>query len=461
MLIDRLKRIVGEGGWITDEQTLEPHLTEWRDTWRGRTLIMVSPDTTEKVAKIVRACAEVGTAVVPQGGNTGLCGGAIPDRSGKQVLLSLSRMNRIRSLDPNGHSLVAEAGCTLGSVQHAAEDAGRFFPLSLAAEGSCQIGGNLSTNAGGINVLRYGTARDQALGLEVVLANGAVWNGLRALRKDTAGYDLRQVFIGSEGTLGIITAATLRLHPAIRNPKTALVALNGLGQATGLLAMLRHRLSDRIQAFELIPDRAIRYVSRHFPEQSVPAPDHPWFVLLESVGDERDETERSIMAAIDSEVAADAIVAKNRSEAEALWLMRHTISESQKREGASLKHDVSVPVADIAAFIDQASSAVLACLPGTRVVPFGHAGDGNIHFNLSQPREMDAEDFLSRREQLAFVVYDVVERFKGSISAEHCVGQARRNDLKRYNSEVEISLMRSLKQAFDPNNLLNPGKVIL
>ena len=265
MLCDQLKDIVGPGGWTTDAVELEPHLTEWRDTWKGTTLVMVSPESAVQVAEIVRACAAAETAIVPQGGNTGLCGGAIPDGSGTQVLLSLSRMNRIRSLDRNDYSIVAEAGCTLASIQSAAEQAGRFFPLSLAAEGSCQIGGNLSTNAGGINVLRYGTARAQALGLEVVLADGTIWNGLRSLRKDTAGYDLKQLFIGAEGTLGIITAACLRLYPEIRNAETALVAIASPGDAVEFFAALRGEMSDQLQAFELIPTRAVRFVLEHIP----------------------------------------------------------------------------------------------------------------------------------------------------------------------------------------------------
>jgi len=460
MLVERLKSIVGEGGWRTDEHDLEPFLTEWRENWRGRTLVMLAPDSTDKVAEVVRECRAAGTAIVPQGGNTGLCGGAIPDPDGTQVLLSLRRMDRIRSLDADDFTIVAEAGCTLSSIQAAADEAGRFFPLSLAAEGSCQIGGNLSTNAGGINVLRYGTARNQALGLEVVLADGSIWDGLRALRKDTAGYDLKQLFIGAEGTLGIITAATLRLYPPVRHARTALVGLESPHKAVQLLALLRYRLSDRIQAFELIPDRAIRLVARHIPQQKCPAADHPWYVLLETAGDESGETDNALMAAIEAGIADDAIIAKNRSEADALWGIRHSISEAQKREGASLKHDVSVPVAAVANFIEAATVAVTAALPAVRVVAFGHVGDGNVHFNLSQPSGMHGPEFLSHREALATIVYDVVSDFKGSISAEHGVGQAKREHLVQYKSETEITLMKTLKKALDPDNLLNPGKVI-
>jgi FAD/FMN-containing dehydrogenase len=462
MLTDQLKSIVGSSGWTMNAADLEPHLTEWRDTWRGETLMMVSPSSVQQVSDVIKACRKAGTAIVPQGGNTGLCGGAIPDASGKQVLLSLSRMQEIRAIDPVNHSIVAEAGCTLSSIQAAADDAGRFFPLSLAAEGSCQIGGNLSTNAGGINVLKYGTARDQALGLEVVLADGSIWDGLRTLRKDTAGYDLKQLFIGAEGTLGVITAASLRLYPAIRNSRTALVAVKDPEMAVELLSVLRYELADQIQAFELIPDRAFRFVRKHIPACRVPMEiSSAWYVLLESVNIADEEIlDRCLMASIEAGRITDALIAKNETEAEDLWRLRHAISESQKKEGASLKHDVSVPVGSVGSFIRTAEKAVLRHYPGTRVVAFGHVGDGNIHFNLSQPKDGDPDAFLAERASLASVVYGVVAKFNGSISAEHGIGQAKREDLRHYKSETELSLMRTVKAALDPDNLLNPGKVI-
>ncbi len=462
MLVDELKSIVGDNAWTTDASELEPYLTEWRDTWRGRTLLMVSPDSTDKVAAVVRACHEARTAIVPQGGNTGLCGGAIPDDSGQQVLLSLSRMNSIRAVLPEGHSMEVEAGCTLSQIQLTAEQAGRFFPLSLAAEGSCQIGGNLSTNAGGINVLRYGTARDQALGLEVVLADGTIWNGLRSLRKDTSGYDLKQWFIGAEGTLGIITAATLRLYPAVRHSKTALVALDSPYIATDLLAELRRTLADRIQAFELIPELAVRYVLKHIPNCRFPMEqDSPWYVLIEAEdGSVGNEVEQQLMKCLEKGWITDAVIAKNKAEADELWRLRHSISEAQKCEGASLKHDVSVPVSDVGDFLKLAGQAVKEMLPGIRIVAFGHAGDGNIHFNLSQPEDWDAQDYLAERERLAKVVYDVVAQFNGSFSAEHGIGQAKKGHLEHYRGGTEIELMRAIKVALDPHNIMNPGKVI-
>jgi FAD/FMN-containing dehydrogenase len=462
VLVEQLKDIVGPAGWTSDAGDLEPHLTEWRDIWRGNTLLMVSPDSTEMVAEVVRACAQSGTAIVPQGGNTGLCGGAIPDQTGEQVLLSLSRMNRIRSVSADDFSLVAEAGCTLASIQQAAEDVDRFFPLSLAAEGSCQIGGNLSTNAGGINVLRYGTARAQALGLEVVLADGTVWDGLRTLRKDTAGYDLKQMFIGAEGTLGVITAASLRLYPAIRNPETVLVAVESPDAAVALLAALRNELSDQLQAFELIPARAVRFCLAHIPSCSFPLDlESPWFVLFETSRESTgDDFEAHLMSLHESALITDAVLAKNRSEANDLWRLRHSISESQKKEGASLKHDIAVPVAKVGELIRVAEAAVTKEVPGTRVVAFGHVGDGNIHFNLSQPKDWSAEKFAEQGPRLASLVYDVVDSLGGSISAEHGIGQAKREQLRRYRGETETGIMKAVKAALDPQNIMNPGKVI-
>jgi FAD/FMN-containing dehydrogenase len=461
-LLDRLKSIVGNSGWTSDPAVLAPHLTEWRDRYHGNTAIMVSPASAEQVAAVVRACAEADTAIVPQGGNTGLCGGAIPHESGREVLLSLRRLNSIRSISPLDYSLVAEAGCVLSSIQAAAAAAGRLFPLSLSAEGSCQIGGNLSTNAGGINVLRYGNARDQVLGLEVVLPDGRIWDGLRALRKDTAGYDLKQLFIGAEGTLGIITAATLRLHPPALNLQTAFAGLSSVQQAIALLAWLREEAPDSLQAFELIQDRAMRFVVSHIPGARNPLePGYPWYVLLETANHpDADAFENLLATAMEKSLAENAVVAKSEMESKRLWRLRHSVSEAQKFEGASLKHDVSVPISRIGEFIREAETAVLARIPDARIVAFGHVGDGNVHFNISQPESWTAEQFLEQRGAVAEIVYGVTASFNGSISAEHGIGQAKREDLARYRGDTELSLMRAVKKAIDPGNIMNPGKVI-
>jgi FAD/FMN-containing dehydrogenase len=463
MLIDEIRAIVGPLGLTTDPEDLAPHLVEWRDTVRGKALLMASPATTAEVASVVRACAAAGVSIVPQGGNTGLCAGAIPDQSGEQVLLSLRRMDRIRSVDASDFSMVVEAGCILADIQNKARDAGRYFPLSLAAEGSCQIGGNLSTNAGGINVIRYGTARQQVLGLEVVLANGTVWHGLRSLRKDTAGYDMKQLFIGSEGTLGIITAATLRLFPAPAATATAFIALRSAQQAVDLLGYMREALGDRIQAFELIAERALRFVERHLPNSPLPFQDdlYPWFVLTDAISDGADEQITDVLSqALESGLAEDVIIAKSTAEAERLWHLRHSISEAERSEGACLKHDVSVPIGRIGDFLQQAERLVQEQLPRSRLVVFGHVGDGNLHYNVTQMAGDDRESFLAAGIPLTEALYALVSDMGGSISAEHGIGVLKKDQLRRYRSAVELDLMRVVKSALDPDNTLNPGKVI-
>jgi FAD/FMN-containing dehydrogenase len=462
VLTERLKAIVGAGGWSTDPDVLAPHLEEWRGIYHGKTSIMVAPRDSAQVAAIVRACAESGTGLVPQGGNTGLCAGAIPSSAGDEVLLSLSRLNTIRSVSAQDFSLVAEAGCLLAQVQAAAAEAGRIFPLSLAAEGSCQIGGNLSTDAGGINVLRYGTARNLVLGLEVVLADGSIWDGLRALRKDTAGYNLKQLFIGAEGTLGIITAATLRLYPTVNNVRTAMVAIPSAPASVALLSLLRKELADGIDAFELIAARALRFVLRHIPGSRAPFDtEYPWYVLIEaSHPSDADALEGVLVRAMERSMTLDAVIAKNAAEAQQLWRLRHSISEAQKLEGASLKHDVSVPVGDVGVFIEAAEDAIRQVIADARMVAFGHVGDGNVHLNVSQPKGRAADRFLEQREEFARILYDLTASFAGSISAEHGIGQAKRSYLAEYLSPVELSLMRKVKAALDPRNILNPGKVL-
>lgn len=460
MLLDTLRKIVGPEACVTDPVELQPHLTEWRSVLHGKTAVMVRPSDTSQVSRVVQACASARVSVVPQGGNTGLCGGAIPDETGEQVLLSLSRMNRIRTINADDFSLVAEAGCILANLQQAALDVGRYFPLSLSAEGSCQIGGNLSTNAGGINVIRYGNARQQVLGLEVVLADGTIVNALRSLHKDTAGYDTKQLFIGSEGTLGIITAACLRLYPLPGETKTALVVLEDAGAAVTLLGRLRQDVGDSIEAFELMSDRALRYVARHIPGAGIPSEvDGRWYVLIEiATGGDTDSLTAALESAFEANLISDALVAKNDAEAESIWRARHSISEAQKFEGPSIKHDIAVPIALMQTFLVRCEQRLARLVPSARPVIFGHVGDGNLHYNLSVPSEISEDPELSSK--ITSTIYDLVTELGGTISAEHGIGVLKKAHLARYRSGPEIDLMRRLKAALDPKNTLNPGKVI-
>jgi FAD/FMN-containing dehydrogenase len=452
--------IVGAAACITDEQSLEPHVTEWRDVLHGRALAMVSPGTTRQVAEVVRLCASASIALVPQGGNTGLCGGAIPDESGEQLILSLSRLDRIRSIDPEDFSMVAEADCILATLQEQALAVDRYFPLSLGAEGSCQIGGNLATNAGGINVIRYGNARQQVLGLEVVLADGSIIDGLRSLHKDNAGYDLKQLFIGSEGTLGIITAATLKLYPVPSETTTLLVTLPEAGSAVTLLARMRAGIGDRIESFELISKFALDLVGRHIAGATLPfQPSGDWFVLIEiALGDDEDLLERLLGDAFEDGLVVDAVIAKNIAEAEGLWRVRHAISEAQKHEGQSIKHDISVPVARMQVFLQRCAERLQQLEPSARPVIFGHVGDGNLHYNLTVTEDLAAD--ANRISRVTENIYDLVAELGGSFSAEHGVGVTKRAWLEKYRGATELALMRRLKHALDPQGLLNPGKVI-
>ena len=455
-----LADIVGDSACVTDPQALEPHVTEWRNVLHGRALAMVSPGSTAEVAAVVRLCASAGVAIVPQGGNTGLCGGAIPDESGRQLILSLARLDRIRSIDPDDFSMVAEAGCILATLQEAARGVDRYFPLSLSAEGSCQIGGNLSTNAGGINVIRYGTARQQVLGLEVVLADGRIIEGLRTLHKDTAGYDLKQLFIGSEGTLGIITAAALRLYPQPGETTTLLVTVPDAGSAVVLLARMRARLGDRIESFELISRFALELVARHMSGVNLPVElSGDWYVLTEIAAGESDECLEALLEeAVETGLLQDAVLAKNIAEAEAMWRARHAISEAQKYEGPSIKHDISVPVGRMQVFLERCAERLARQEAAARPVIFGHVGDGNLHYNLAVPESLAADD--SRVRGLTTAIYELVAELGGSFSAEHGVGVTKRAWLDKYRSAAEVDLMRQLKKALDPQGLLNPGKVI-
>jgi len=369
-------------------------------------------------------------------------------------------MNRIRDLSVDNHSMVVEAGCTLARVQDAASAAGCLFPLSLAAEGSCQIGGNLSTNAGGVNVLRYGTARRQVLGLEVVLPEGSVIEGLRALRKDTAGYDLKQLFIGAEGTLGVITAACLSIQPAPEAISTVMLAIDSPLAAVELLSYLQNALGDTLLAFELMPDRALRFVLRHIADTRNPfARSYPWIVLAASSAASA-LIETVLVKAMERNTVQDAVIPKSNAESESLWKLRHCVSEAQKSEGASLKHDVAVPVASVARLIERSESAILRHIPGARMVAFGHLGDGNIHLNVSQPRDASVDGFLAEGEAIANMIYDIVAELGGSFSAEHGVGQARRGYLRQYRTPVELTAMHAIKDALDPQGIMNPGKVL-
>ena len=456
VLLDQLKNIVGPKGWTTDAAEIEPRVTEWRGVVHGSTPIVVSPASTQEVAAVVGACAKAGVGVVPQGGNTGMCAGAVPDESGTQVILSLGRMNRIRNIDAANYSMEVEAGCILENAQNAARGADRLFALSLGAEGSCQIGGNLSTNAGGINVVRYGTARAQVLGLEAVLADGSIVDSMRSLRKDTAGYDLKQLFIGSEGTLGIITAAMLKLHPVPATIGTALVALETSADAVRLLTHMKTEFSDAVEAFELVSDEVFGLVTKLKPELSLPFDrPAPWYVLMDvSIGHDNERLESALVSAAQLQLVLDAVITKNSAEAEKLWAMRHSIAEAEKAAGKALKHDISVPISRMAEFLSRGDELLRDKAPGAKLVAFGHVGDGNLHYNISMPdSEIDGA-------AISTAIYDLVHEFGGSFSAEHGVGRLKREYLPKYCNEGEFELMRALKKALDPNNILNPGKVI-
>jgi len=461
-LLKQLQDIVGPGGWSTDPDELQPHLTEWRGNYVGRTLVLVKPRSTAQVAEIVMACAATGTAIVPQGGNTSMCGGAVPDASGEQVILSLSRMNQVRHVDAGNFSMEVDAGCILAKAQDAAREAGRYLPLSLGAEGTCQVGGNIATNAGGMNVGRYGTARALVLGLEVVLADGTVLDSLRSLRKDTAGYDLKQLFIGSEGTLGIITAASLRLFADPGEPSTALIGIENAGEAVDLLGSLKKSLDDRIESFELVSRRVFGLVTKHIPEARLPFDEeYPWYVLLETAtGSNPDLLENALAAEAGQGRLLDAAIAKNAKEAADLWRLRHSIAEAERQDGKSLKHDISVPLSRMQEFLVLGDELLADLRPDARLVAFGHVGDGNLHYNVVLPRDLPDDEWEVEGERVTRAIYDLVDRLGGSFSAEHGVGQSKRAWLAQYRGGPELELMRKLKKTLDPANILNPGKVI-
>jgi FAD/FMN-containing dehydrogenase len=466
-VVARIADVVGPQGLITDPADMEPYIVDWRGVYRGTTTAVVRPATTDEVAAVVKLCAESGTPIVPQGGNTGMCMASVPRADGNDIVLTLSRMNRIRQVDPLNNTLTAEAGVVLAHIQTAAKDADRLFPLSLGAEGSCQIGGNLSTNAGGVNVLRYGNTRDLVLGLEVVLPDGRVWNGLRGLRKDNTGYDLKQLFIGAEGTLGIITAAVLKLFPRPSASATAWAAVKSPDAALELLALLRRHCGDRINAFELIARNCLELVLRHIPGARDPlTARHNWYVLAELADsraqeDLRKELELALEAALDAGLVLDATLAESGSQSEALWRIRESIPEAARSEpGMLYRHDVAVAVSAIPAFIREARAALEQRFPGANVICFGHLGDGNLHYNAFVPGRSRSDAAARDAHDVTDLVYDIVQRYGGSFSAEHGIGLAKVAELKRYKSEVELDLMRAVKRTLDPQGLMNPGKVL-
>ena len=465
-LPERLAAVLGADCVRTDPAELEPRLSDHRRLYRGRTPALVLPRSVEQVSRLLAFCNAEAIAVVPQGGNTGYCGGATPDESGAQVLLSLERLNRVRAVEPLNNSMILEAGCLLVQAQRTAEEAGRYFPLSLGSEGSCQIGGNLSTNAGGTSVLRYGMMRDLVLGLEVVLADGRVLDSLTSLRKDNTGYDIKSLFLGAEGTLGVITAASLKLFPAIRSSATAFVAVSSVQAAVELLNRLRADSGDLVSSFEIIPRLAVDLAVRHLPQVSDPLPErHDWYVLCELTSARADESldevlENALEAALEAGLVQDAALAQNSREAEALWFLREHIPYAQTLDGASLKHDVSLPVSRLPEFVDKAGAWIAEHVPEGRLIAYGHVGDGNLHFNINQAPGSDRAAFLGREAGIKRAIHDLVREFHGSFSAEHGIGRLKVAELERYAPPVELELMRTIKQAFDPRGILNPGKVL-
>jgi len=464
--LDALARIVGEEHAIRDADAMAPYLVEWRDRYVGKAALILKPGDTQEVAAILARAHATRTAIVPQGGNTGLVGGQIPFETGHEVVVSLSRLNRVRDIDLGGNTMTVEAGLVLAQAQQVAASAGRLFPLSLASEGSCQIGGVLATNAGGMSALAYGSARHLALGLEVVLADGQVWDGLKTLRKDNTGYDLKDLFIGSEGTLGIITAAVLRLLPRPAETVTALAGLNQLEQAPLLFSRAYERAGPALTAFEIMPRIGVEFVLRHVEGARDPFPSaHGWYVLFELSGPQPGEETRHLAEGLLGDALAakeidDAVLATSVAQAHELWRLRELLSEVQKHEGGSIKHDVAVPVARVPEFIVRANQLVELMIPGARTVPFGHLGDGNIHYNVSQPPAMDRTIFLSNWETLNAAVHEIVLDLGGSISAEHGIGRLKRDLLPHAKQPIELELMRRIKTAFDPHGILNPGKLL-
>jgi D-lactate dehydrogenase (cytochrome) len=464
--VARLKLLLGPSGYFEAADDVAPFLTDFRELYRGATPLVALPASTAEVSAVLALCNELQIGVVPHGGNTSYCGGATPSAAGDQIVVAMRRMKRIREIDSANYSITVEAGCLLADVQAAADAADRLFPLAMGSEGSCQIGGNLSTNAGGLAALRYGVARDLVLGLEVVLADGRVIDDLKSLRKDNTGYDLRHLFVGAEGTLGIITAASLKLFPRPRTVETAIVAVPDMDAAVRLLGQLRDATGDCVTSFEFMPRIAVELAVRHVEAVSDPL-DKPYgaYVLCEVSTSRADPTLRTLLedclaTAMERGEVLDAVMAESLAQRQAFWLLRESIPEGQRREGASLKHDVSVPVASLPRFLRDATQAVASVVPTGRLVAYGHVGDGNLHFNVSEPVGGDRQAFLGAVGKLQTAVFEVVDRYRGSISAEHGIGRLKRAELARYEGAAEIEVMRAIKRALDPRGIMNPGKVL-
>ena len=459
-LLKQFAGIVGEAHSISQPSEMTGYMTEQRDLWTGRSPLVLRPGSTDEVSAIMKLATRTATPVVPQSGNTGLVGGGVPFETGTEILLSLDRMTRILDVDAADNTLTVQAGATLKSVQDAADAVGRLFPLSLASEGSCRIGGNLSTNAGGLNVVAYGNARDLCLGLEVVLPDGRIWNGLRHLRKDNTGYDLKNQFIGAEGTLGIITAAVLKLYPKPRSFETAFIAVPSPQAAVDLLSLSKELSGNRVVAFELMPRIGMDMTVMHMAITNPIGGVSPWYVLSELSDPPEGCLEGILEVAMERGLVTDATLAQSGQQRQALWDIREKMPESQKHEGGSIKHDVSVPVSKVPQFIEEATKAVNNFMPDARVMAFGHMGDGNIHFNVTQPAGMERQKYLDCWEQMNAVVFAVVQKFGGSISAEHGIGRLKIGHMPEIKSVVELDMMRNLKRLYDPLNIMNPGKVI-
>jgi len=461
-----IKSIVGERGWIDAPDDLEPWLTDRRGHYTGKCALMVRPASTDEVAKVIAVCNANRIAVVPQGGNTSMCAAATPDPTGNEIILNLGRMNRVRDLDPLNYTITVEAGCILQEIQRVTADADRLFPLSLGAQGSCQIGGNLSTNAGGVNVLRYGNTRDLVLGLEVVLPSGEVWNGLRRLRKDNTGYDMKHLFVGAEGTLGIITAAVLKLFPLPKDVQTCFAGVRDVDAVLELLARAREASGDAVTSFEMIGRFGVELSSKHIAGVVDPL-EKPYdlYALIEFSGARADSgmaanMEAMLESAFEDGLVLDAAIAQSEAQRASFWKLREGITEAQGIEGGSIKHDISVPVSAVPDFVRRATQAVIDYMPGVRPCSFGHVGDGNLHFNFSQPVGWDKKVFLSHWGKVNEIVHDIVVEMGGSISAEHGIGQLKREELRHYKPALDLDIMRSLKAAIDPKGIMNPGKML-